>query len=428
MDKVIKALDENRNVLLCSAGGTGKTYLLKEISSYLIKDKKTIHCAATTGIAAINLNNPDVALNGTTLHSFFGVGLASETKEKLYEKVNKNMYAKLRLNGVNILIIDEISMWGLVLFEKLDYIAKKIRRDNKPFGGIQLILSGDYLQLPPVKDSWIFNSDLYKELDLVPVILTEPKRFTDLSYFELLQRVRFGELTKEDSNVLSSRNVAYKKLVKELRALTKEELRQRIQPTILYSRKADVSAYNEKQLKKLPEKSHTFVAKYKYSLKTNRKINTDVYIKRLEDAIPDKLELKVGSQVMLKVNLDLEKGFVNGSRGIITGITPEHIEVKFMDGKIAKIESHPWIFEDDLIRITKIQIPLILAWALTTHKSQGCTLDYVVCDLGSTIFEDGQAYVALSRVRNLDGLYISNFLEKSIHANREAIEYMKSLS
>ncbi len=431
LSSIFKAIDNGENIILYSAGGCGKTYTLREIEVYLNEKGRAFSATATTGVAAINLNIPEKEIAARTLHSWAGIGMARGTADKLASKILRIKTYRDRWINTDILIIDEVSMLGKELFEKLDYIGKRIRgkraRDKhaKPLGGIQLILSGDFLQLPPVKDEWVFQSEAWNDLNLKPFIFEEPKRYDDLEYFDLLLRVREGKHTEEDLRKLNMRVKAYDKV---MNIINKSDSTDMIRPTVLYSRRIDVNSYNDKELAKLKTPVHNFISKDSFK-PTEKGIKSDRYIGILNDSIPKVLSIKVGAQVMLKANLDVEGGLVNGSRGVVTGMNPEskYVMVKFLNGKNIRIMTHVWEIKDKDGKGTREQIPLILAYSLTIHKSQGGTLDYAICDLGPSIFTSGQAYVALSRIRNRKGLFISNFDPNSIMASETALEYSNSL-
>ena len=436
LKKILLTLDSGANVLLHSPGGTGKTFSFRLIASYLQEKDKNVACTATTGTAAKNLNYPEKNIVSRTLHSWAGVGLAREpAKELLVNIFTKKIYRD-RWRSVDILLIDEISMLGGEFFDKLEFIARKIRNNEKPFGGIQLVLGGDFLQLPPVKDSWAFQCESWEKLDLVPFIFEEPQRYDDLKYFELLLRIRQGKHTQEDIYLLYKRVTAYDKLQKILKASKDEDV---IKPTIIYSKKVDVSYFNQQELNKLPGELYKFPATDTF-VKTTKgdKVVLDnfttipkAYINLLDEMIPDHISVKVGSQVMLKANLDVQEGLVNGSRGIVVDIINHPNEpiicVKFLNGKFIRLTKHTYILKDKSGIASRHQFPIILAWALTVHKVQGATLDFAICDLGTSIFADGQGYVALSRVRNLRGLFISELYEESFMTNKAALDFEKSL-
>jgi len=420
---IINEIIRGKNIILHGPGGTGKTYSIKIIASGLVGYGKRVCCTATTGIASINLNVPEKFIVATTLHSWAGVGLAQLDAENLAKKVSKNSKAVTRWRTTDILILDEVSMLGADFFDKLDIVGKHIRKSQKPFGGLQLILSGDFLQLPPVKDGWSFESNVWEKLKLVPFIFKEAKRYDDANYFGLLLRVREGNHTSSDIKKLKARCKAYKTLQEILSKANSENV---IKPTILYSLRADVDSYNKAELDKLEGKEVEYLAfdQFEGDVSSSR---VEDYKKLLNEAMPEKVVLKKGAQVMLKVNLDPIMGLVNGSRGVIIEVEPNQVYVRFINGIKLYVGFYGWKIEDKQGSATRSQMPFILAYSLSIHKSQGCTLDYAVCDLGSTVFAKGQAYVALSRVRNLKGLFLSSFHDGCISVDVKASKYVKCL-
>jgi ATP-dependent DNA helicase PIF1 len=292
-----------------------------------------------------------------------------------------------------------------------------VRKNDRPFGGIQLILSGDFLQLPPVKDRWLFESDKWNDLQFSAFIFEEPQRYSDLKWFHFLLRARKGDISQKDVAMLRERVEAYEKL---------KENTLSVKPTILYSRRVDVESYNKTELDKLEGKMFTYQAVDTFSAYKPSAIR-EYYTKPLEDTIPTVISLKIGAQVMLKVNFDVDNCLVNGSRGVIIELTPYIVSVKWVNGTVSLITPYTWEQKDKKACATRTQIPLILAWSATIHKSQGCTLDSVVCDIGNSVFCPGQAYVALSRVRCLEGLYLSGFKPSSIMADPSSLEFVKGM-
>ena len=365
LNKILLAIDNKENIILYGAGGCGKTHAIRLLAEYIQGQNQVVCCTATTGVAAINLNVPDKKISGTTLHSWAGVGLATEVAKKLYTKVYYDEQARKRWIYTDVLIIDEVSMLGADFLDKLDFIGKTIRNQkDKPFGGIQLIFSGDFLQLPPVNEEWSFRSIAWKELNLVPFIFDQPKRYDDVDYFSLLLRVREGKQNPEDIKKLKARVRAHVKLVKALEEATGSNI---IKPTILYSKKVDVSFHNNQELDKLPGKTIEYIADDKF-IAYNNNAKYDHYIRKLEDATPKSLALKIGAQVMLKCNLDVKGGLVNGSRGVILEMESEYVYVRFISGIKIRIKKHTWEIEDKDGKASRSQIPFILSWSLTIHK------------------------------------------------------------
>jgi ATP-dependent DNA helicase PIF1 len=416
-------LEKKRNILLHSPGGCGKSHTIREVARRLTERKIVVFCTATTGIAALNLAAPGIRTR--TLHSWAGVGLARDTAQKLAASVLGNSAAKKRWRSTSVLIVDEVSMLGESLLTKLDKVGRIVRGVDAPFGGLQVIFSADFLQLPPVKDDWAFKAPVWAEMNFVVVPFTQPMRYTDIAWFQLLLRVRKGVHSAEDIATLETRVLAYDEY-KELEGAGETVFV--VKPTILYSTKRDVYSYNMTELGKLEDSAITYLAKDAFK-KLDRGVMQEVYEEMLNDAIPASIVLKPGAQVMLKANIDVDRGLVNGSRGVITRCEADAVYILFhLKTSPIRIAYHTWSIEDDRMVASRSQIPLILAWASTIHKLQGCTLDFAICDLGSSIFEDGQAYVALSRVRSLEGLYLSNLHPRRIKTNAEALSFVSSLN
>jgi len=417
---IVAEVLKGNNVILHGPGGTGKSYSIMSIVDALLAYKKRVMCTATTGIAALNISGKVAA---STLHSWAGVGLATGDVNILVRYATKNKKAVERWKNTEILVLDEVSMLGADFLDKLDGVGQAIRKNKAPFGGLQLILSGDFLQLPPVKDGWSFESKVWPLLHLVAFSFKEPKRYDDVGYFNLLLRIREGTHTFGDINILKTRANVYKQLQEKLK---KSDSVNVIKPTILYSLKADVDTYNKAELDKLegPEFTYTATDSFTGAAKGGMNSKAEDYKKLLNDAMPEKVVLKVGAQVMLKTNLDVNMGLVNGSRGVILEIAPNHVYVRFVNGQKMVVAPYSWKIEDKDGSATRTQMPFILAYSLTIHKTQGCTLDYVVCDLGSSVFAAGQAYVALSRVKNLKSLFISSFHERCITTDKKALGFV----
>jgi ATP-dependent DNA helicase PIF1 len=433
--QIINSLNEKNNVILYGPGGCGKSYTITKLVTRL---HKKIACTATTGIAAVNLASENNRVS--TLHSWAGVGLGQGSWDKLAGYIENNNKSLKRWKNTEILIVDEVSMLGLSLFEKLDKIGRYLRKQPTiPFGGIQIILSGDFLQLAPVKDQWIFKSDSFRQLDFKYYLFDQPKRYVggnSEDFFKLLSRLRVGHVIEDDIETLEACHTKYIEYLKDVtdHSRLKDNQNLIVKPTKLYSTRVNVIAENMQELNKLPGKAYDFKSKDTFMRKDpDSDVTKEQYMKILEDAIPESIQLKVGAQVVLKRNLDFDEGLVNGSRGVVTEILDDKIEgiqvnVKFYNGVSRMIKKEVWENGDKKARVSRSQIPLLLAWASTIHGCQGCTMDYVICDVGETIFLPGQAYVELSRVRSLDGLLISSLVPKKITADNQVLEFISKLS
>ena len=424
--EILETIKERKNTLILAPGGTGKSVLLKLFFAMLREEEeeenhenqkgKTVHLTASTGISAWNIK-------GRTLHSWCKIELGKYSPE-FYILRNSPTKTGKTIRECKYLFVDEISMIGKNLIEKIDDILRGIRGNPLPFGGITVVFTGDFLQLPPVKDEWIFTSERWNSYDFVPFNLTKCRRYQDSRFYAMLLRIRKGKQTSEDIKVLQSRVQAYIEREKDLDKLD-------IHPTILYSKKVDVASFNAIKLEECEDPTEYFYAQdVVQSLNPKNKISQkvlDSYALQLDNASPTLVMLRVGAQVMLKVNIDVESGLTNGSRGVVLAIhkNPDIITVKFMNNLCFPVPRVVWDCTDKEREIlaTRKQIPLILAWALTIHGTQSCTLDNVVCSLGKDVFAKGQAYVALSRVRKLEGLYLSDFLPKSIKVDLMALAF-----
>jgi ATP-dependent DNA helicase PIF1 len=434
-EEAFNAFKERKNILLTGPGGSGKTALIKRMVEFGLAENKEIQVCALTGCAAVLLR----CGGAKTIHSWAGVGLASGPSGKVIERVVKSKYKRTNWNKVDVLIIDEISMMSKKLFEILDTIARKIKKKpHVPFGGIQVVFSGDFYQLPPVGNreeietmQFCFESDRWSETIHQVVQLTTIFRQTDLDYTKILNQIRVGKLTKS----------SYEKLMKRVNITAQDNNDICIKPTILLPRRKDVDFINASELMKLETEATKYeMAPFKEAptSENERKKLFGISPEDIENetnflmgnVMADKtLSLRVGAQIMCVANLDMEGPYpiVNGSQGIIVDICDGLPMVQFTDGQKRIIGWHIWQSET-IPGIGIKQIPLIHAWAITIHKAQGVTLELAEIDAGSNIFECGQSYVALSRLKGLDGLFLTAFDPQKIKVNKKVQEYYKKLS
>jgi ATP-dependent DNA helicase PIF1 len=430
-DKYIKG----NNIFITGPGGSGKSALIREIYKHALSRWKDIHVTALTGCASILLN-----CKAKTLHSWAGIGLGKGTTESYITKIRKNKFLKAIWKQTDILVVDEVSMLSLKLFNMLNEIGKSIRGNPNPFGGIQLIFSGDFYQLPPVGDKdnidtqrFCFESDEWNNVFINnnQIELKKIFRQTDEIYSTILNQIREGKIKKR-SNDLLLQYVGRKpdeKLVAE--------------PTKLFPTKNKVEQININRMTALHSEEKEFRIRYIKDLEMS---NNEKEIRRQFSEQDIQLELdflagnlmcekemklKVGAQVMCIINIKSDQGDIlicNGSQGIIIDFCEFSgcPKVKYNNGVEMIMMRHIWL-SDKIPGIGVSQIPLILSWALTIHKSQGATLDAAEIDVGSGIFECGQTYVALSRVKSLDGLYLTSFDAKRIRINKKVKEYYDSL-
>lgn len=406
------------NIFITGPGGCGKTYLIKEIVKHGKKNQKKIHVCALTGCAAVLLE-----CNARTLHSWSGIGLASDTIEKIVERVVRNVKKKQNWLYVEVLIIDEVSMLSLKLFKILDLIGRKVKKNDKPFGGIQLIFSGDFYQLPPIGNeedfestNFCFEAENWEQIFGIPCFLNTNFRQKDLVYNKILNQIRIGKIYSSSC----------KKLISCINKNTDKEM---APPVILLPKRNDVDLINKTEYNKISEKEYEFKISLfnnlceKENCKPDEKEFELQYLQNNSSA-ENNLKLKIGTKVMCIANIDMEseKPIVNGSQGIIVDFENNLPKVKFNNGAVRIINKHLWLSEK-INSVGISQIPLIYAWAITIHKSQGLTLENAFIDAGSNIFEAGQTYVALSRLVSLDGLFLKNFDPSKIKINRKVFNF-----
>ncbi|XP_003418406.4 ATP-dependent DNA helicase PIF1 isoform X5 [Loxodonta africana] len=383
---VLRVVLKGQSIFFTGSAGTGKSYLLKRILGSL-PPMGTV-ATASTGVAACHIG-------GTTLHAFAGIGSG---KAPLAQCVALAQRPGVRQGWLNCqrLVIDEISMVEADLFDKLEAVARAVRQQDEPFGGIQLIICGDFLQLPPVTKGsqppqFCFQAKSWRKCIPVILELTEVWRQADQAFISLLQAVRLGRCSDE--------------VTRQLRATAAHKVgRDGIVATRLCTHQDEVALTNERWLQELPGEVHSFEA-----------MDSDPEQARTLDAqcpASRVLQLKLGAQVMLVKNLAVSRGLVNGARGVVVGFEAEGRglpQVRFLCGITEVIRADRWTVQATGGQLlSRQQLPLQLAWAISIHKSQGMSLDCVEISLGR-VFASGQAYVALSRARSLQGLRVLDF-------------------
>jgi len=406
-------MTKGENVFITGVAGSGKTSCIKLFIKIYNIEKK-IGFTSTTGISAL-------LFGGVTLHSFLGIGLGTESVDDLTSKIFKRSYLRKRWTELQILIIDEISMLSPDLFDKIEEIARRVRYNENPFGGIQLVLSGDFLQLPCVSsDSFCFETETWSKC--IPknniIYLDEIMRQENEEFQNCLNNIRVGYIPRKTRKLLETRIGI---------ELTNDF---GIKPTKLFSTNYSVDIINNEELDKLAESDVEFF-EYNMEITVYGGIKDKQYLiekyKKNCNA-PDVLQLCIGAQVMLLYNMDVIEGLVNGSRGVVIKFIDNIPIVKFLNGKEIIIDYHVWDVEEQGKNVLRsIQIPLKLAYACTIHKMQGATLDYVEVDL-TNLFEFGMAYVALSRTKNLEGLSIKGIDFDKINANPKALLFYENLT
>jgi len=411
-------MKKGNNVFLTGPGGSGKSFILKYFIDWYknqnIENESKIFITSTTGLSSL-------LIDGMTIHRYSGIGTGEKDVDSLYKKIIKMKNIKKRWCITNILIIDEISMMDGDLFDKLEILSRKIRKIDEPFGGIQLIISGDFLQLPPINSN-IFCFESFSWDFVINKIFYFDKiiRQDNIQLQNILNNIRVGIINDDVKDLLNS--CLNKKL----------DDRDGIQPTLLFSKKNMVIEYNNEELKKLIDSGHKgYEYNSKYEFKNIKEESKNFYIDLINSnyQVENNLCFTLFSQVMLIINMP-EHGLANGSRGIIIDFTDTIIKfpiVKFSNGIILEINMHNFTLDEGEYTIIKKQIPLILSWAITIHKAQGMSLELVKTDIGSTIFEYGQAYVVLSRIKNINGLSLININYDKIRAHPKIIDFYDKL-
>jgi len=390
-------LKSGRNVFLTGSAGAGKTYVLNQYIKYLRERKVPVAVTASTGIAATHMS-------GMTIHAWSGIGVKNELKTSDIRNLKTKKYLTKNMEKVKVLIIDEISMLHKNQLNMVNTVLKYFKEEIVGFGGVQVVFSGDFFQLPPIgnqgetnRDKFAFMSAAWLEAELAVCYLTEQHRQSENALTEVLNEIRSGAVSQKSVNLL--KGTSDNKLLKE-------------DPPQLFTHNEDVDRINEQYLLKINTPSVSFTG----HTKGNPKLAET--LKKSANA-PEKLRLKVGAKVMFVKN-NYELGFVNGTLGeVIAFSESENVpSVRTTDGRIIEVEEQQWSVDDEKGSpiASFFQLPLRLAWAITVHKSQGMTLDAAEIDLGRT-FERGQGYVALSRLKSLEGLRLKSFNPRALEVD-----------
>ena len=420
--KAFKLFQEKKNLVILSSGGTGKSFCIKVMEESVKNTDRKMQLCSTSGISSYNIG-------GMTIHSFMGIGTGDLDIQTLINKVVRKKMYRDRIQEIDILVIDEISMLSASLMEKLNILCQTIRKNKKFFGGIQVIFTGDPLQLEAIfnnnkkiykeddsrliVESDIFNKEFNNKKKNIIIFKENFRQKGDPTFINMLLRIRNNTHTKDDLEILNKRKILPKDPSLHVHLVSSNKKAQDI---------------NETNLQKINNKEHIFEAIYTNTGR-NKEL-TEILTKELEFQFKQKgihnLILKKNARVMLVKNLDVQLGLVNGALGTIIHIVENIIKVKFDNDIEYDIKPINWDIEIDNCKATSIQIPLILAYAITTHKSQGITLTSAVLDLDDC-FANHMVYVALSRLKTLDGMYLKSFDPKKIKINKKIKEYLDSI-
>jgi ATP-dependent DNA helicase PIF1 len=436
---------QGSNLFITGPGGTGKTRLIKNFVEFSNSVNQSAAVCAMTGCASILLN-----CNARTLHSWSGIKLAKGPKDKIITAVLNNRNVVKTWKRTKVLILDEVSMLSKKIFEIIEEIARIIYRSSSPFGGLQVVFTGDFYQLPPVgtdgepdTDKFCFESPIWSKVFKLEnhIELKTIFRQTDPLYIDILMQIRRGELDEDKKKILQTYvNRTYD-----------PANHNGCIPTKLFPLRSKTDYVNTMMFSKIQENEFVFEVVRKTDCRTilesNKALNLDVMAKCANmtsaeityefdqllnnTACSQMLRLKKGAAVMCTVNLDMEQSICNGSQGIVLNIIENGpntlIVVKFSNGITKTISPHFWQSEE-YPTLAVGQYPLCLAWALTIHKIQGATLEMAEIDIGQSIFEYGQTYVALSRIQSLNGLYLSAFYAQKIRSHPRVVAFYNQLA
>jgi len=399
-EQALAVLKSGANVFLTGSAGTGKTYVLNKYIQYLKARKVPVSITASTGIAATHIQ-------GTTIHAWSGIGIKDSLSLRNLRDLRQKKYLKKHIEKTKVLIIDEISMLHKKQFDLVNEVLQFFRENEKAFGGIQVVLCGDFFQLPPIgssgetnRDKFSFMSQSWLNANLSICYLTDQFRQTDSELNDVLNEIRKGSVTEKSIGLLQS----------------SKELMDAEEPTRLYTHNMDVDRINTAHITEIKGRKKIFKAKVKGNLKLAETVKRSIMA-------PETLELKKDAKVMFVKN-NYEKGYLNGSLGKVVRYNDEGYPViQLNNGYEITAEPEDWRIEDETgkLLVSYAQVPLRLAWAITVHKSQGMTLDSAVMDLSKT-FEKGQGYVALSRVKSLDGLQLVGFNTTALEVDGLALK------
>jgi ATP-dependent exoDNAse (exonuclease V) alpha subunit len=404
--EALEILKLGHNVFLTGPAGSGKTHLLNSYIKYLKNNHVEVGITASTGIAATHMG-------GTTIHSWTGMGIKDNLTEIDLEELRERKYLRDRFNKTQVLVIDEVSMLHHYRLDLVDEICRHMKKNGAPFGGLQVILCGDFFQLPPIsrfgepEAQFAYGSKVWKEANFRICYLEEQHRQTDKAFLKVLNEIRGNKLSPDSLKNLKNRQNKKPKTETE------------IEPTLLHTHNVDVDEINARELARLTGQGR------EYEMESKGK-------KALVDSLkksclaPETLKLKVGAKVMFVKN-NFDEGYVNGTLGKVVGFDSEGPIVRTFSGKNIHVQPANWMIEEEgKAKATIGQYPLRLAWAITVHKSQGMSLDAIEVDLSKS-FERGMGYVALSRVRTLDGLCLLGLNDMAVLVRPEVLSFDEEL-
>jgi ATP-dependent exoDNAse (exonuclease V) alpha subunit len=405
--EALAILEAGHNVLLTGPAGSGKTFLLNKYIAHLKKKNIGVAVTASTGIAATHIG-------GRTIHSWAGIGIKDDLSPRAISALTKRSYLKKQFEKTSVLVIDEISMLHAHRLDMIDDVCRAFKKNGLPFGGIQVIMSGDFFQLPPISSGreeaeFVYKAHVWSEMDLRICYLDEQHRQNDQKMIAVLKSLRQNTVDSATVDLLLGR----------MDKIPRPEIR----PVRLFTHNADVDAINNAELDKISAPEFT----YRMSGEGEKKLVESL---KKNCLVPENLILKQGALVMFVKNKFNEEKviYVNGTTGTISGFDEHNFPiVRLNSGKEISALPDSWTIDDENKILAKItQVPLRLAWAITVHKSQGMTLEAAEIDL-SRSFGYGMGYVALSRLTSLEGLYLLGINEMAYKLDPQVFAYDKEL-
>jgi ATP-dependent exoDNAse (exonuclease V) alpha subunit len=398
-DKALEVLKTGKNVFLTGEPGAGKTYTINKYCDYLQSIGKSVAITASTGIAATHIN-------GITIHSWSGIGIKKVLTDYDIRMIVAKPWIGDRIAAAQVLVIDEISMLEALTLDLIDRVVRVAKYSDKPFGGMQVIFVGDFFQLPPVSKEgpveFAFESKAWRDADPTICYLTEQHRQDDGKFLDVLTALRNGTIGLKHIQILKS-------------VINKKERPE----TKLYTHNLDVDVINAAHLADIEGKEKVYMAEVSG-------IPHLADILRKQCLSPERLAVKEGAVVMFTRN-NFDVGYVNGTLGTVIGFDHAGFpKVQTKSGEVITAMPHQWSIDDHKggTLAKMIQVPLRLAWAITVHKSQGMSLDSAIIDL-SKAFEYGQGYVALSRVRSLEGLFLEGLNARALQMHPKIVKQDK---
>lgn len=407
---VFNAVKARQSVLMTGAGGVGKSYIISNIVNWSDEVGIKVGVTAMTGCAAI-------LINGSTLHSFLSIGLGTKTVPQLVQATIRNKKTYNKLTSLQMLIIDEVSMIDADLFDLASEYLSELRNNTAPFGGVQMVLSGDLYQIPPITGQFFFKSKTWERMKhtLVIDLKQSQRHLKDIGFSSMLQKLRLGKCDDETFQMLKQ-TVA-----------NRSKFPAHIQPTIMYTKNIDVDTINQKEMNKLIANGARHM-KYPIISPSSEALRWAISCK-----IPEAIQLAVGAQVMLVWNVNFQEQLCNGSRGVVLDIETSAVIVEFISSGIKRIEYISVEKEENVSgkKVTIRFMPLRLAYAITVNKAQGMTLDAAVVDMDidsySNDFIYNKYYTAISRVRDLNSIVVLNPQKCLFKAHPDVAEFYSTL-